>query len=109
MSITQPSKTEPALIAALQSQALVRIKLGPPVIVLMVLTAWLYGSPYGTAGLNAILIVSAAHIAYAIITLYIVFRKTIYRPARTIVFFVVLVLFLLFGFLLLFGVLGALF
>lgn len=84
MPITQPSETEPELIAALKSQAKLRATLGPPVIGMMLLTSWVYGSPYGAAGFNIILIVSAVHLAYAFLTLYITSRKTIFSPSRII-------------------------
>lgn len=84
MPNTQPSKTESELVAALKSQAILRVKLAPPVIAMMLLTAWLYGSPYGTVGLNVILMVITAHLFYAFITLYTTSQKIIYRPSRIV-------------------------
>jgi two-component system sensor histidine kinase RpfC len=76
--------TDKDIGASVRAQALVRAKLGIPVMLLIGLSLWKWGSPYGALGFKVIAVVAAIHVVYLFAALYVSTHKTLFTPTQIV-------------------------
>lgn len=83
MKATDDSKSDvgPSVVA----QAKVRLKLGLPVILIMMLSVWYWGSPHGERGYAVAAFVAVLHISYIYAAYYLSIRMRPFTPEQLVV------------------------
>jgi two-component system sensor histidine kinase RpfC len=94
---------------SIRAQAQVRAKLGIPVMLLIGLSLWKWGSPYGETGLKIVGIVATIHVLYLFAALYVSTKGSIFTPRQIVAATAVLDPLLLSGWLSMLGEAGALY